>query len=164
MGETLAPFTTSFNRSLSVKSRAEHLSGDGGAIVQRELMERSGIISWLVSQPKDPRCPHQVIYPLAELLRTRLLLLAQGWRDQDDSDALRYDPAFRLSASCRRSTTPLEQGRHLPSQPTLSRLLDLLSSETNRQVLREGVMELTSRPTSESSRRMPNRRWRHVVS
>ena len=145
MGETLPLFTTSFNRSLSVESRAEHLSGDGGAIVQRELMERSGIISWLMARLEDTRCPHQVIYSLPELLRTRLLLLGQGWRDQDDADALRYDPAFRLSTSCRRSTTPLDQERHLPSQPTLSRLLDLLSSEANLQVLRESVMELTGR-------------------
>ena len=50
MGETLPLFTTSFNQSLSVESRAEHLSGDGGAIVQRELMERSGIISWLMAR------------------------------------------------------------------------------------------------------------------
>ena len=51
MGETLPLFTTSFNRSLSVESRAEHLSGDGGAIVQRELMERSGIISVITHPP-----------------------------------------------------------------------------------------------------------------
>jgi hypothetical protein len=30
-----------------------------------------------------------VTYPLADLLRTMLLLFAQGWRDQDDADALR---------------------------------------------------------------------------
>ena len=119
MGETLPLFTTSFNRSLSVESRAEHLSGDGGAIVQRELMERSGIISWLMARLEDTRRSHLVTYSLPELLRTRVLLLAQGWRDQDDADALRYDPAFRLSTSCRRSTTPLHQERHLPSRAYL---------------------------------------------
>ncbi len=119
MGETLPLFTTSFNQSLSVESRPEHLSGDGGAIVQRELLERSGIISWLMARLEDTRCSHQMIYPLAELLRTTLLLLAQGWRDQDDADALRYDPVFRLSTSCRRSTTPLEQERYLPSRAYL---------------------------------------------
>ena len=87
-------FTTSFNQNLSVESWAEHLSGDGGAIVQRELLERSGIISWLMARLEDTRCSQHVTYSLAELLRTRFLLLAQGWRDQDDADALRYDPAF----------------------------------------------------------------------
>jgi len=30
-------------------------------------------------------------------VRTHLLLLAQGWRDQDDADALREDAALRLA-------------------------------------------------------------------
>jgi len=145
MGETLPLFTTTFNRGLAIESRAEHLTGDGGTVVQRELLERSGIISWMVDRLEDPRRPEFVTYPLADLLRTVLVLLGQGWRDQDDADALRHDPAFRLAASSRRGTASLEEGRHLPSQPTLSRLLDLLSSETNRRVLRESVLELSGR-------------------
>jgi len=34
---------------------------------------------------------------LASLIRTSLLLVAQGWRDHDDADALRHDPALRLA-------------------------------------------------------------------
>ncbi len=67
MGGSLSLFTTSFNRNLSVESRTEHLGGDGGALVQRELLGRSDIISWLVGRLEDPRCPGQVIDSLEKL-------------------------------------------------------------------------------------------------
>lgn len=40
---------------------------------------------------------------------------------------------------------PLEEGRHLPSQPKLSRLLDILSTDANRRVLREAITEVAGR-------------------
>ena len=47
MGETLSLFTTSFNRSLAVEARPERLSRDAGAVLLREILERTGIIAWL---------------------------------------------------------------------------------------------------------------------
>lgn len=46
MGETLPLFKTSFNQSVQIESRPDHLTGDAGALVQREIMERTGIIDW----------------------------------------------------------------------------------------------------------------------
>lgn len=158
MGETLPLFTTSFNRGLAIESRAEHLTGDAGAIVQRELLERSGIIPWLVARLEDPRRAECVTYPLAELLRTVLMLLGQGWRDQDDADALRHDPALRLASASGPGPSALGDGRHLPSQPTLSRLLDVLSSAGNRRILREAVLELSGRRTRAERRGRRHRR------
>ncbi len=142
MGETLPLFTTSFNCSLSVESRPERLTGDAGAVLLREILERSGIVPWLVRRLNDPRRADFVTYRLDAQLRTVLVLLGQGWRDQNDAEALRFDPALRLAAADERGTTPLEESRHLPSQPTLSRLLDILSDEGNRRMLREAVTEL----------------------
>src|SRR3712207_1923412 len=99
MGETLPLFTTSFNRSLSVEARPERLTGDAGAVLLREILELSGMIGWLAERLADPRQPHLVTDTLSELLRTVLVLFGQGWRDQDDADALRYDPALRLAVS-----------------------------------------------------------------
>lgn len=145
MGETLPLFTTTFNRSLSVEARPERLTGDAGAVLLREILERSGIVPWLVGRLADPRRAEQVTHTLDALLRTVLILFAQGWRDQDDADALRFDPALRLATASERGTTPLEDGHHLPSQPTLSRLLDILSTDANRRVLREAIAELAGR-------------------
>ena len=145
MGETPSTFHPSFNAGVGIEARVERLTSDAGAVIVREVMERSGIIEWLTERLHDPRQPHLLTYPLADLLRTMLLLFAQGWRDQDDADALRLDPALRLAAAGMRGTTPLAEGAHLASQPTLSRLLDILTLEPNRPVLREAVGELAAR-------------------
>src|SRR5215213_6400498 len=145
MGETLPPFATSFNASLSVEARPERLTGDAGAVLVREVIERTGILEWMTARLHDPRQPRLVTYPLAELLRTVLVLFAQGWRDQDDADALRLDPALCCAVAGARGTTPLAEGAHLASQPTLSRLLDILTLEANRPVLREALAELAAR-------------------
>ena len=145
MGETPSTFHPSFHAGVVIEARVERLTSDAGAVIVREVMERSGIIEWLTERLHDPRQPHLLTYALADLLRTMLLLFAQGWRDQDDADALRLDPALRLAAAGTRGTTPLAEGAHLASQPTLSRLLDILTLEPNRPVLREAVGELAAR-------------------
>jgi len=145
MSETLSLFRSSFNKSLRIESRPERLTGEPGAVLLREIMERTRIIEWLVERLDDPRKGDRVIYPLADLLRTSLLLLGQGWRDQDDADALRYDAGLRLAASGSRGTTPLSAEAHLASQPTLSRLIALLSTPANRNILREAITELAGR-------------------
>ena len=147
MPETIPEIRPSFNRSLRLDTRSEWLSADTGALVQREMMDRSGLIDWLTERLHDPRHPGSIRYPLSDLLRTRLLLLGQGWRDQSDADRLRQDPSLRVASRTRRGTAALEEGLGLASQPTLSRLLDTLSREENLPVLHLGrvLMEQTTR-------------------
>lgn len=145
MGETLSLFRSSFNKSLRIESRPERLTGEPGTVLLREIMERTRIIEWLVERMVDPRNPDKITYPLADLLRTVLLLLGQGWHDQDDADALRYDAGLRLAASGSRGVTPLSIEAHLASQPTLSRLIALLSRPANRSLLHEAIAELAGR-------------------
>ena len=78
MGGTLPIFSTTFNRCVQVQSRADHLSSDTGALLLRGIMERTGIVEWMTERLVDPRNPHTVSYPLADLLQTSLLLLGQG--------------------------------------------------------------------------------------
>ena len=139
MGETLSLFRSSFNKSLRIESRPERLTGEPGAVLLREIMERTRIIEWLTERLHDPRKADRVTYPLADLLRTVLLLFGQGWHDQDDADALRYDAGLRLAASGSRGVTPLSTEAHLASQPTLSRLIALLSTPEARTVLHEAT-------------------------
>lgn len=158
MGENLALFSADFNGSLRIEPRPERLTSDAGAVILREILERLGIVGWMVERLQDRRDPRLITHPLAELLRTAVLLIAQGWRDQDDADALRDDPAFRLAASDRKGTSPLitrprgqrsnrnpAQPDGLASQPTLSRLYRMLSESPNRSVLREGLLLLAAR-------------------
>jgi hypothetical protein len=118
-----------------------------------------GIIAYLADRLDDPRDPDGVTHPLGEMLRTWIILLALGWRDQDDADALRDDAAMRLAASDRRGDGPLKtrtpeqrEKNHNPevpdglaSQPTRSRLARALSTVSNREVLRDGLLEIAAR-------------------
>ena len=144
MGETLSPVTTGFNRSLRVVCRADRLTGDPGAVLLREVLERSGIVPWMTARFKDTRRQVDVTHDLASLIRTAVLLAAQGWRDHHDADALRHDPAFRLATSSAAGLTPLN-GPGLASQPTLSRFTTLMAESGNLKILREAVLELAGR-------------------
>ena len=157
MGETLQAVTPTFNRSLRIESRVARLTGDPGAVLLREILEQSGIISWMTARLKDPRSQVDVTHDLASLIRTGVLLAAQGWRDHDDADALRHDPAFRLATSSAAGLTPLD-GPGLASQPTLSRFTALMAEPANLKVLREAVLELAGRGirAERGGKRMPS--------
>lgn len=160
MGEREELFVPGFNGSLHIEARPERLTGEAGAVLLREMLERLGIITFLAARLEDSRDPDKVTHPLSELLRTYLVLLALGWRDQDDADALRDDPALRLAVSDRRGVGPLESRPReqgvvpprnpevpdgLASQPTLSRLARELSSAGNRAVLRASLLAVAAR-------------------
>ena len=108
MGEEVNTFRASFNRSIRIEGRPEHLTAEAGTIALRDILERLGIVEWLVERIKDPRNQDLITHPMAELLRTPILMMAQGWRDQADADALRFDAAMRLGISDRAGVSPLE--------------------------------------------------------
>jgi hypothetical protein len=159
MGEELSLFRPKFNGSIRVEARAERLTSEGGAVLLRETMERLGVSQWLAERLVDSRDPRRITHPLPELLNTSLLLLGQGWRDQDDADVLRDDAVLRLAVSTRKGISALEtrapeerEGNHNPdvpdglaSQPTLSRAVRMLSTQENRKVLRKGIVQMAAR-------------------
>lgn len=145
MGETLRPVTAGFNRSLSIETRAERLTGDPGAVLLREALDATGIIGWMAARMKDRRRQVDVVHDLPSLLRTMVLLIAQGWQDHDDADALRHDPATRLATGSSAGLTPLTKHTGLASQPTLSRCTAMLAEPSNLKVLREAALELAGR-------------------
>ena len=120
MGETLQPVTPRFNRSLRVECREDRLTGEPGAVLLREILEASGLVDWMGARLKDPRRQADVVHDLPSLLRTAVLLAAQGWRDHDDADALRLDPAMRLACSSSAELIPPVMEPEAASQPTLS--------------------------------------------
>ena len=139
------PIQPSFNRSIHIEARPTHLSSDTGALVLRQLLDDSQVLNWVVAHFEDLRTQDQITHPLSELLRTQILLLAQGWTHADDADALREDPILRLAVSDRKGQAPLRtpdgnRPQGLASQPTLSRLLEQASTAYNREVLEEAVL------------------------
>jgi hypothetical protein len=68
----------------------------------------------------DPRAPARIRHTLAEMIRFRMLMIAGGYPDANDSETLRADPAFKMAVG----RLP-ESGADLCSQPTISRLENL---------------------------------------
>lgn len=159
MGETVSRIKATFNKSLHIEGRPERLSSESGALMLREADERLGLSRDLAAQLKDPR-GKGIKHSLAELLRTSVTLQALGWRDQDDADFLRDDAAVRSSIANGRGTKPLSSSSRLPSQPTLSRFHEALSSDENRQVLRKFLLEGAARRIKASGR---GHRQRHLT-
>jgi hypothetical protein len=140
VGESSSLHGLSFNRAVKIESRLEHLSSDAGSLLLREAMERTGVIADLTARLHDPRDQTRIEHSLDELLRTMLITQAQGWEDQRDVDALRYDSALLIARSDRRGQGAAT--RTLGSQSTFSRLLDLLSQENNRAAMEFAPLRL----------------------
>ena len=99
---------------------AGRLSSDGGVLVLAEIERRLGIAQRLARCIEDPRASDRVQHGLAEMIRFRALLIAAGYEDANDCDALRVDPVFKMAIG----RLP-ESGADLCSQPTMCRLENL---------------------------------------
>lgn len=140
-------FRFSFNGSLRFEGRADRLTGDAGVLLLREIDERLGFTANLAPELEDTRDPDLITHPLTELLRSRLFAMAAGWRDQDHLDHLRDDGAMRMAVSNRRGDAPLRPVAEdcnipdgLASQPTQSRLVEMLTLGENPGVLHRELL------------------------
>jgi hypothetical protein len=95
------------------------LSSEGGLLALREVERRLGLADRLASCLRDPRAPERVWHRLAEIIRFRMLMIATGYEDGNDAEALRRDPMFKLALD------RLPSDDELCSQSTISRLENL---------------------------------------
>src|SRR4051794_701334 len=96
------------------------LTSDAGVPLLADIERRLGIAERLSRCLADPRTPRRVRHTLVEMIRFRILLIAAGYPDSNDCDALRTDPAFKMALG----RAP-ESGADLCSQPTMCRLENL---------------------------------------
>src|SRR6185295_8202245 len=92
------------------------LSSEGGLLALREIERRLGVADRLAGCLTDRRAPEKVVHRLAEIIRFRMLMIAAGYEDGNDADALRRDPMFKLALD----RVPSDD--ELCSQSTISRL------------------------------------------
>jgi len=112
------------------------LTSDGGVLLLAEIERRLGVADRLARCIDDPRAPERIRHGLAEMIRFRALLIAAGYEDADDCDALRDDPAFRIAVG----RLPVT-GAALCSQPTMSRLENLPTTTALKRMM-DAMIEL----------------------
>jgi hypothetical protein len=124
------------------------LTSDAGVLVLADIERRLGIAERLARCIEDPRMPGRVHHTVAEMIRFRMLLIAAGYPDADDCDALRSDPAFKMALG-----RPPESGADLCSQPTMSRLENLPGATALKRMM-AAMVELFCDSFSEVPRRI----------
>jgi hypothetical protein len=92
------------------------ITSDAGMLLVGQVDNQLGLSKALASVLRDERAPNRITYSMEGLLRQRVYQIAAGYEDQDDSDALRGDPIFKILLG----QAP-ETGSDLASQPTMSR-------------------------------------------
>jgi hypothetical protein len=113
------------SKPLTATFDAGRLSSDGGMIVLREIAARLGVADAVAAPLRDARDPSRIRHSYAEMALARMVMIAAGYEDCDDIDALRTDPALKIAVG----RAP-ETGADLMSQPTLSRLENLADWRT----------------------------------
>jgi hypothetical protein len=79
-------------KAVVARSDGGRLSSEGGLLALREIERRLGLADRLANCLVDPRAPERVVHRLAEIIRFRMLMIAAGYEDGNDADALRRDP------------------------------------------------------------------------
>src|SRR5438128_285294 len=91
------------------------LSSDGGLIPLWKADQKMQLTQRLADAVADPRDPRRIEHSIHDLLRERIYLIAQGYEDCNDANALRHDPLVKMVVGRAPSEAPLA------SQSTLSR-------------------------------------------
>jgi hypothetical protein len=123
----LSPVT---GKKVHVAFDGGRLTSDAGVLVLAEIERRLGLADRLARCIEDPRAPERVRHSLAEMIRFRALLIAAGYEDANDCDALRHDPAFKMAVG----RLP-ETGAELCSQPTMCRFENLPTATALKRMM-----------------------------
>ena len=90
------------------------LSSDAGFLALREVERRLDVAGRLAACVEDPRDPARTQHSVADILRFRMLMIAAGYEDSIDANALRADPVFKMALE------RLPGARDLCSQSTVT--------------------------------------------
>ena len=117
-------------KPVQVTFDAGRLTSDGGVLMLAGIERRLGIAERLARCLEDPRARERVQHGLAGMIRFRALLIAAGYVDANDCDALRVDPVFKMAVGRRP-----EGAADLCSQPTMCRLENLPGSVALKRMM-----------------------------
>lgn len=103
-------------KALTARFDGGAVSSDAGLLALREVERRLDVAGRLAACIDDPRDPARTVHSVADILRFRMLMIAAGYEDGIDANALRTDPMFKMALE------RLPGEPDLCSQATVSRL------------------------------------------
>jgi hypothetical protein len=109
------------DRPMEVEVSSAPLTSDAGLLPVRQFDQAIRLTEQFAAALADRRHPVFVQQSLLSMVRQRIYGVLADYEDQNDHDALRSDPVFKLIAD------RLPDGPDLASQPTLSRFENAVS-------------------------------------
>lgn len=105
-----------------IEASPTSLTSDAGLLPIRQFDETFGVTDGFARAIQDSRDPVFTVHSVLSMVRQRVYGLLADYEDQNDHDALRCDPVFKLIAG----RLPDDE-QDLASQPTLSRFENAVS-------------------------------------
>ena len=123
------------HREVVVNFDGGAISSDAGALLLREVEQRSGILQGFAKCFHDYRDPALIEHTIEELVSQRVYALALGYEDLNDHDELRLDPLLavvvgKADPKGLNRIREQDQGKPLAGKSTLNRL-ELTPAEAN---------------------------------
>ena len=139
-------FSTLVNKAVVADFLGGRLTTDAGALLLREVAEKTGLFDALNAVIPDPRNPVFTIHDQHSMLAQRITAIVLGYEDLNDHQELRTDPALQVAAG----KVP-DPDVALASSPTLCRLENRIERKTGfgqytvATTLTAGSYEITRR-------------------
>jgi DDE family transposase len=118
-------FSTLVNKAVVADFLGGWLTTDAGALLLREVAEKTGLFDALNAVIPDPRNPVFTIHDQRSMLAQRITAIVLGYEDLNDHQELRTDPALQVAAG----KVP-DPDVALASSPTLCRLENRIERKT----------------------------------
>lgn len=125
-------FEDLFSKPVVAAFDADALSSDGGLSLLAALDRGIQLSSKLAAKLEDSRAPGRVSHSYLELFQQRVLGIAAGYSDGNDSQRTAADPMMKMAVG----RAPIS-GADLASQPTLSRFENAISAKSAVAAIRE---------------------------
>lgn len=126
-GELEPDFGCCGKREVVAKFDGGRISSDGGALLLRELEQRTGILARFAACFEDHRNADLIEHSVEQLVSQRTIALALGYEDLNDHDSLRLDALLALVCGKADPTggdrlSAADRGKALAGKSTLNRL------------------------------------------
>lgn len=144
---TRAGFRPLKRRQVEVGFDGGNITSDGGVLLLREVDRLLDLSRRVAKCFPDKRRQKSCDYSAAELVRQRLMALAQGYEDLNDHDTLRDDIAFQTAVgrdrrlACRTTLGRFERGAESEVAYALTELLVTLFIESHDEPPSELVLD-----------------------